>query len=88
MEGEIQKIREKQEQDRLEMETKDEMLMDERRANRDLNEEIQTKNDEIRMLIERMETYRKHKEAEVAKLANAKKQTEEEIKVMIKEHEK
>ena len=55
------------------METKDEMLMDERRANRDLNEEIQTKNDEIRMLIERMETYRKHKEAEVAKLANAKK---------------
>ena len=40
MEGEIQKIREKQEQDRLEMETKDEMLMDERRANRDLNEEI------------------------------------------------
>ena len=88
VEGEIQKIRDKQEQDRLEMETKDEMLMDERRANRDLNEEIQTKNDEIRMLIERMETYRKHKEAEVAKLANAKKQTEEEIKVMIKEHEK
>ena len=40
------------------------------------------------MLIERMETYRRHKEAEVAKLAQAKKSIEEEIKVMIREHEK
>ena len=40
------------------------------------------------MLIERMETYRRHKEAEVAKMANSKKQTEEEIKTMIREHEK
>ena len=40
------------------------------------------------MLIERMETYRRHKEAEVTKLAGAKKSTEEEIKVMIREHEK
>lgn len=43
------------------------------------------KNDEIRMLIERMEAYRRHKESEVAKLTHAKKQTEEEIKVMIRE---
>ena len=40
------------------------------------------------MLIERMETYRRHKESEVAKLTSAKKSTEEEIKVMIREHEK
>ncbi len=70
------------------METKDEILGDERRVNRELADEIQTKNEEIKMLIERMETYRKHKEAEVARLREAKKQTEEEIKLMIREHEK
>ena len=36
VEGEIQKIREKQDSDRIEMEAKDEMLADERRVNRDL----------------------------------------------------
>lgn len=51
------------------------MLQDERKLNRDLQDEIQTKNEEIRMLIERMESYRKHKEAEVSKLTTAKKQT-------------
>ena len=70
------------------METKDEMLSEERKANRDLQEELQTKGDEIRVLIERMESYRRHKEAELAKMTHAKKQTEEEIKVMIREHEK
>ena len=70
------------------MQTKDEMLAEERSANRELNDSIAVKNEEIRLLIERMETYRKHKEHEVAKLTNAKKQTEEEIKVMIREHEK
>ena len=88
VESEIQKIRDKQDQDRLEMEAKDDMLAEERGTNRELNEQIGTKNEEIRMLIERMETYRRHKEAEVNKLVNAKKQTEEEIKVMIREHEK
>ena len=88
VESEIQKIRDKQDQDRLEMEAKDDMLAEERGANRELNDQIGTKNEEIRMLIERMETYRRHKETEVAKLTNAKKQTEEEIKVMIREHEK
>ena len=88
VESEIQKIRDKQDLDRLEMEAKDDMLAEERGTNRELNEQIGTKNEEIRMLIERMETYRRHKEAEVSKLVNAKKQTEEEIKVMIREHEK
>ena len=55
------------------METKDEMLMDERRVNREMQDEIQTKNDEIRMLIERMETYRKHKDVEISKLTIANK---------------
>ena len=65
VESEIQKIREKQDADRMEMEAKDEILAEERKANREMHDEIQTKNDEIRMLIQRMETYRKHKEAEV-----------------------
>ena len=88
VEAEIQKIREKQDSDRMEMEAKDEMLTDERAANRDLSDQIQTKNDEIKVLIERMETYRRHKEGEVAKLKEEKNQTKEEIKVMIREHEK
>ena len=40
------------------------------------------------MLIERMETYRRHKESEISKLTHQKQQIEEEIKVMIREHEK
>ena len=40
VESEIQKIREKQDSDRLEMETKDEMLQEERKANRDLQDEL------------------------------------------------
>ena len=38
VESEIQKIREKQDADRLDMEAKDEMLQEERGANRDLSE--------------------------------------------------
>ena len=55
------------------MEAKDEMLAEERGANRDLNDQVGTKNEEIRMLIERMETYRRHKESEVSKLSHSKK---------------
>ena len=55
---------------------------------KDLEMQLQTKNDEIRILIERMEQYRKHKDAEVAKAVGQKKQIEEEIKVMIREHER
>ena len=51
VESEIQKIREKQDADRMEMEAKDEILAEERKANREMHDEIQTKNDEIRMLI-------------------------------------
>ena len=72
----------------MEIETKDDMLADERNINRDLQDQIQTKNEEIKMLIERMETYRRHKEHEISKLTNQNKQTEEELKVMIREHEK
>ena len=74
MEGEIQKIREKQDSDRMDMEAKDEMLQDERNANRDLAEQNHIKNEEIRMLIERMETYRRHKESEISKLILEKQQ--------------
>lgn len=40
VEGEIQKIREKQDSDRIEMETKDELLHEERKVNRELADEI------------------------------------------------
>ena len=40
------------------------------------------------MLIERMEAYRRHKESEIAKLTKQNQQTTEELKVMIREHEK
>ena len=63
-------------------------LADERALTKDLQEQVSTKTDEIRVLIERMEAYRRHKDAEVAALLQAKKQTEQEIKVMIREHEK
>ena len=40
---------------------------------KDLEVQLQTKNDEIRILIDRMEQYRKHKDAEVAKAVTQKK---------------
>lgn len=50
------------------METKDEMLAEERNLCRDLSDQVHTKTEEIKMLIERMETYRRHKEGEISKL--------------------
>ena len=47
-----------------------------------------TKTAEIKVLIDRMEAFAKHKDAEIAKAKTKQKQTEEELKVMIKEHEK
>lgn len=52
----------------MEMETKDEMLAEERNLCRDLSDQVHTKTEEIKMLIERMETYRRHKEGEISKL--------------------
>ena len=88
VEMEVTKIREKQEVDRVEMEAKDEMIAEMRDLNRDMQGQLNTKTDEIKILIDRMESYKKHKELEVAKVKNRQKQTEEELKVMIKEHEK
>jgi hypothetical protein len=50
------------------MEAKDDMLAEMRHLNEELRDNIGTKTDEIKLLLDRMESYKKHKEAEIGKL--------------------
>lgn len=62
VEAEIGKIRERQTEDTREMEVKDDMLAEMRVINEELRANIATQTDEIKLLIDRMETYKKQKE--------------------------
>ena len=85
---EVTKIQEKQEEDKVEMQAKDETIAEIRDENREMLGQLNMKTEEIKTLIDRMESYKKHKEIEIAKVKIKQKQTEEELKVLIKEHEK
>lgn len=83
VEAEISKIKDRQEQDVREMEQKDSMLADMRHLNEELRANIATKTDEIKLLIDRIETYKKQKDAEVAKVVARHKQTEDEMRLLL-----
>jgi len=84
----VTKIREKQETDKIDMEAKDEIIAELRDVSRDMQGQLHTKTDEIKTLIDSMESYKKHKEIEVYKVKNKQKETAMELTVLIKEHEK
>ena len=88
VEAEVSKIKERQEADSREMEAKDDMLAEMRVLNEELRRNIATKTDEIKLLIDRMETFKKQKEAEVAKVVGRQKQTESDMRLLIQEHER
>jgi len=88
VEAEVSKIKERQEADSREMEAKDDMLAEMRVLNEELRRNIATKTDEIKLLIDRMETFKKQKEAEVAKVVGRQKQTENDMRLLIQEHER
>jgi nitrogen-specific signal transduction histidine kinase len=50
------------------MEQKDDMLAEMRHLNEELRANIATKTDEIKLLIDRMETFKKQKDQEVARV--------------------
>lgn len=83
VEAEISKIKDRQEQDVREMEQKDSMLAEMRHLNEELRANIATKTDEIKLLIDRIETYKKQKDAEVAKVVARHKQTEDEMRLLL-----
>lgn len=68
VEGEVSKIKERQEVDTKEMQIKDDMLEEIRNLNEELRSNISIKTEEIKLLIDRMENYRKVKEAEIIKM--------------------
>lgn len=70
------------------MQIKDDMLEEIRNLNEELRSNISIKTEEIKLLIDRMENYRKVKEAEIIKMQNKQKQTEQDLKTLIQEHEK
>ena len=65
---EVTKIREKQEQDKTEMEAKDDIIAEQRDQLRDMDQQLNTKTMEIKVLIDRMEAFSKHKDAEITKV--------------------
>ncbi len=48
----------------------------------------ETKSEEIRTLIDKMDAYKKHKDAEVLKIRKKLQQAEEDIKVLVLEQER
>lgn len=58
------------------MEVKDDMLQEMRNLNEELRANIGTKTDEIKLLIDRMENYKRIKESEIQKLLAKQRQTE------------
>lgn len=53
-----------------------------------MQKQHEIKNEEIRILLEKMEKYKKGKDSEILKLKQKLKATEEDIKVLVMEHEK
>ena len=68
VEAEVSKIKDRQEADTKEMDIKDDMLEEMRNLNEELRSNISTKTEEIKLLIDRMENYKRVKEAEIAKM--------------------
>ena len=68
VEAEVSKIKDRQEADTKEMDIKDDMLEERRNLNEELRSNISTKTEEIKLLIDRMENYKRVKEAELAKM--------------------
>ena len=68
VEAEVSKIKDRQEADTKEMDIKDDMLEEMRNLNEELRSNIRTKTEEIKLLIDRMENYKRVKEAEIAKM--------------------
>jgi hypothetical protein len=70
------------------MEQKDSMLAEMRHLNEELRANIAVKTDEIKLLIDRMETFKRQKDQEVAKVTAKQKQAETDMKLMLQEHER
>lgn len=68
VEAEVSKIKERQELDSKEMEVKDDMLAEMRNLNEELRANIGTKTEEIKLLIDRMESYKRLKENDIIKI--------------------
>jgi len=71
----VSKIKERQESDSREMEAKEDMLAEMRVLNEELRANISTKTDEIKLLIDRLEAFKRQKDQEVAKLLAQQRQT-------------
>ena len=50
------------------MEAKDDIIAEQRDQLRDMDQQLGTKTTEIKVLIDRMEAFSKHKEAEITKI--------------------
>lgn len=82
------KIKEKQDQDKLELQDKEELIAELREVNQDIIRQNELKTEEIRIVIEKLEQYKRGKDGEIQKLRKQLGQAENDIKMLINEQER
>jgi len=88
VEQEIFKIKDSQELDKRQVQEKEALIEELTALNDQLQRQNETKGEEIRLLIDKMEGYKAQRDQEAIKLRKKIAQAEEDIKVLILEQER
>ena len=72
----------------MEVQQKDETIQSQAMEIDQANKQIEIKNEEIRILLERMDQYKKHKDDQVEQLKGSLTKAQGDIKLLVNEHEK
>ena len=70
------------------MQHKEETIQSQQSQLDELSGQIDVKNDEIKILLERMDQYKQHKDDQVEKLKASLVKAQGDIKLLVSEHEK
>lgn len=88
VEQEVTKIKQKQDEERQEFEEKDQVILSQAGQIEEYSRQIEIKDGEIKILLERMEQYKKHKDDQISKLKDSLQKAQNDIKLLVAEHEK
>ena len=67
---------------------KEDLLLNQSQQIEEFSRQVDIKNEEIKILLERMEQYKKHKDDQINKLKFALDKAQSDIKMLVEEHEK
>lgn len=88
VEQEVTKIKDGQDKERQELLDKEELIGQLNNQLEQFSRQIDIKNEEIKILLERMEQYKKHKDDQVVKLKQQLAKAHGDNEVLVREHEK